>query len=332
EQYLTFTDHGLWEVMVNGDLVSPVASASAGAKARVKLVLLVKTEEIVLSSYYCLYTEVIENGNAPLIIQVVEGVETRIDPAIIAHATAEEKAQRRLKLKARSTLLMVETSEAKASADKLKVERKNLGPPLIEDWISDSEDEAESKSKIEKETVKPSFAKINFVKSKVQVKSLRKTIVKQVLLRSGIVNIARQNFSKTAVLVNTARQVSTAHPKSTVNAARPMSQLSKTAHSTVKRPFDKKTTFTNSNVTQKVNIVSSKTVNTARPKAVVNAVFGNRVNDVKASACWVWKPKTKVIDHGNPQMSLQNQGEIDNGCSRHMTGNISYRIDNEEID
>ncbi|GJZ42944.1 ribonuclease H-like domain-containing protein [Tanacetum coccineum] len=32
EQYLTFTDHALWEVIVNGDLVIPVASASAGAK------------------------------------------------------------------------------------------------------------------------------------------------------------------------------------------------------------------------------------------------------------------------------------------------------------
>nr|GEU69610.1 retrotransposon Orf1 [Tanacetum cinerariifolium] len=34
----------------------------------------------------------------------------------------------------------------------------------------------------------------------------------------------------------------------------------------------------------------SRQVNTARPKAVINAVRTNRVNDVKASACWVWKP------------------------------------------
>nr|GEY06522.1 reverse transcriptase domain-containing protein [Tanacetum cinerariifolium] len=47
------------------------------------------------------YTAVIENGNAPLMIKVVEGVETAIAPA-----TIEEKAQRRLEMKARSTLLM----------------------------------------------------------------------------------------------------------------------------------------------------------------------------------------------------------------------------------
>ncbi|GJS62321.1 ribonuclease H-like domain-containing protein [Tanacetum coccineum] len=45
--------------------------------------------------------EVIKNGNAPPITKVVEGVETTIAPT-----TAEEKAQRRLELKARSTLLM----------------------------------------------------------------------------------------------------------------------------------------------------------------------------------------------------------------------------------
>ncbi|GJW54714.1 retrovirus-related pol polyprotein from transposon TNT 1-94 [Tanacetum coccineum] len=71
-----------------------------------------------------------------------------------------------------------ETSEAKASADKPQVVRKNFSPPLIEDWISDSEDEAVSKPKIVKKTVKRSFAKIEFGKSKEQVKSPRKTTVK----------------------------------------------------------------------------------------------------------------------------------------------------------
>nr|GEW30825.1 uncharacterized mitochondrial protein AtMg00810-like [Tanacetum cinerariifolium] len=68
------------------------------------------------------------------------------------------------------------------------------------------------------------------------------------------------------------------------------------------------------------------------PKAVVNAVRGNVVSVVEASACWVWKPKTKVIDHvskhnsasitlkkfdyGNPQIDLQDKGVINSGCSR----------------
>ncbi|GJU29786.1 hypothetical protein Tco_1173375 [Tanacetum coccineum] len=59
-----------------------------------------RMEQYVQMIDYSLW-EVIENGNAPPITKVVEGVETTIAPT-----TAEEKAQRRLELKARSTLLM----------------------------------------------------------------------------------------------------------------------------------------------------------------------------------------------------------------------------------
>nr|GEY64941.1 putative ribonuclease H-like domain-containing protein [Tanacetum cinerariifolium] len=116
-----------------------------------------------------------------------------------------------------------------------------------------------------------------------------------------------------------------------MNVARPLSHLTKTAHSTVKRPIHKKTTFNNNNDNQRVNTVRSKTVNTARPIAVVNAVKGSLINAVKASACWIYKPKTKVIDHGNPQQDLQEKRVIDSRCSRHITWNMSYLIYYEEI-
>ncbi|GKA94908.1 hypothetical protein Tco_0816946 [Tanacetum coccineum] len=45
--------------------------------------------------------EVIENGNTPSVTKIVKGVETTIAPS-----TAKEKAQRRLELKSRNTLLM----------------------------------------------------------------------------------------------------------------------------------------------------------------------------------------------------------------------------------
>ncbi|GKA58885.1 putative ribonuclease H-like domain-containing protein [Tanacetum coccineum] len=157
----------------------------------------------------------------------------------------------------------------------------------------------------------------------------RNMVPKAVLMKSGLVS------------VNTARPVNTAQPKTTVNSARLMSNVFNKAHSTVRRPINKNTAFKNSNFCQRVNTVKDKNVNTARPKVVVNtarpkvvlnAVKGNQVNVVKASACWVWKPKIKVIDHGNPQMDLQHKGVIDSGCSRHMTGNMSYLTDFEEID
>ncbi|GKE64975.1 hypothetical protein Tco_1519136, partial [Tanacetum coccineum] len=64
---------------------------------------------------------------------------------------------------------------------------------------------------------------------------------------------------------------------------------------------------------------SRASVNVAKPKAVHNAVKRNRFHDVKASACWVWKPKNRVIDHGrkiteidqDPGISLvQHDAEI----------------------
>ncbi|GKE40850.1 ribonuclease H-like domain-containing protein, partial [Tanacetum coccineum] len=141
--------------------------------------------------------------------------------------------------------------------------------------VSDNEEEDEPQAKIQKKTVKPSFAKIEFVKSKEQVKSPRKTTVKQATKNS--------NFNQR---VNTVKDKN-------VNIARP-----------------------------------KVVVNTTRPKAVLNAVKGNHVNAIKASAYWVWKPKTK----GNPQQYLQEKGVIDSGFSRHMTGNMSYLTDFKEID
>ncbi|GJV64615.1 ribonuclease H-like domain-containing protein [Tanacetum coccineum] len=64
----------------------------------------------------------------------------------------------------------VETNEPKNA-------RKENGALNIEDWVSESEEEDEPKSKTVEMFYKPSFSKINFVKSTEQVKSSRKTSV-----------------------------------------------------------------------------------------------------------------------------------------------------------
>ncbi|GJV65824.1 ribonuclease H-like domain-containing protein [Tanacetum coccineum] len=310
----------------------------------------------------------------------------------------------------------------KSDEEVSEIVRKNDDAPIIEEWVSDSEEENVSQPKTEKKTVKPSIAKIEFVKPKQQEKTARKTVKqaekhrqnthsprgnqrnwnnmmsqrlgsnfemfnkacyvcgsfdhlqvdcnyhqkqfqnkrmvkpvwnnaqrvnhqnfakkthpcakknmvpRAVLMKSGLVSIntARQNISKIAVSVNTTRQVNTAHSKTTMNAARPMSCLSKIAHSTIKRPINNNTTFKNSNINQRVNTVRGKNVNTTRPKAVVNAVQGNNVNVVKASAFWVWKPKTKVLDHvGNPKANDWLLGRV-----THLRAQIDLREAVEEI-
>ncbi|GKF30567.1 hypothetical protein Tco_0100365, partial [Tanacetum coccineum] len=57
-----------------------------------------------------------------------------------------------------------------------KVVRKSNDSPIIEDWVSDSEEENVSQTKTEKKIVKPSIAKIEFVKPKQQEKTVRKTV------------------------------------------------------------------------------------------------------------------------------------------------------------
>ncbi|GJY50103.1 putative ribonuclease H-like domain-containing protein [Tanacetum coccineum] len=134
------------------------------------------------------------------------------------------------------------------------------------------------------------------------------------------------------ILLNTARPVNTVQPRTTVNTAEPMKNNVNNAYSTTRRPFNKITATNNSNFTKKVNTVKGTRVNTARPKAVLSAVKGNKGNAVKASICLVWRPKHKVLYHGNPHQDLKDKGVIDSGCSRHMTGNRSYLTDYEEID
>ncbi|GJT13283.1 hypothetical protein Tco_0860325 [Tanacetum coccineum] len=70
--------------------------------------------------------------------------------------------------------------------------RKNNGAPIIEDWVSDSEEENVSQTKIEKKAAKPSFVKIDFVKAKQTNKIDRKT-AKQVEYNRQNTHIPRGN-------------------------------------------------------------------------------------------------------------------------------------------
>ncbi|GJT17830.1 putative ribonuclease H-like domain-containing protein [Tanacetum coccineum] len=110
-----------------------------------------------------------------------------------------------------------------------------------------------------------------------------------------------------------------------------MSYHSKKAYSTVNRPIHKDATFKNSNFNQRFNTVKDKNVNTTRPKAVVNAARPKAVvNAVKGNNVMLLRPQ--LFRPRQSQMDLQDHGLIDSGCSRNMTGNMSYLTDYEEID
>ncbi|GJW42260.1 hypothetical protein Tco_0071059 [Tanacetum coccineum] len=157
----------------------------------------------------------------------------------------------------------------------------------------------------------------------------RNFVPRAVLMKSGlkILNIVRQNSSRAAVSVNTARPINTAYPRPIVNSENTASNVFNRAHSHVIRTFNKFITNKNSNFNENVNTIREN-VTTVGTKAVISYNKGNEANVVKASACWVWRPKHKVLDH----LELQEKGVIDSRYSRHMTRNKSYLSDYEEID
>ncbi|GJW59416.1 putative ribonuclease H-like domain-containing protein [Tanacetum coccineum] len=171
-----------------------------------------------------------------------------------------------------------------------------------------------------------------------------------VLTKSGNVpvNTAKQSSSRAAVSNSTARYVNTAASRPTVNGAKPSSNVFHKSHSSVKRTIYQRTTPKNSNFNEKVNTAKVNNVTTAGTKAVVSVVQGHEENVVKSSACCIWRPTGKVIDHiskdsgsympkrfdyVDPQSRLKSdQGIFDSGCSRHMTGNKSYLTNYQDID
>nr|GFC16716.1 ribonuclease H-like domain-containing protein [Tanacetum cinerariifolium] len=191
----------------------------------------------------------------------------------------------------------VATNEAKTSESK----PKSFIEPHIEDWISDSEDENETESKSKQR--KPSFAKYTCKQNKGQLNGQR-------VVRPVWNNTRKANSSRAVVLVNTSKPVNTAYSRPTMNSARTMSNVFNRAHSHDRRPFNKFTANKDNNFNKKFNTVRGN-ITTAGPRAVVSDDKRNQ---------------------GNPQLELQEKGIIDSGCSRHMTGNMYYLSEYEEID
>nr|GEU37464.1 hypothetical protein [Tanacetum cinerariifolium] len=157
------------------------------------------------------------------------------------------------------------------------------------------------------------------------------------------------------VSITVARPVTAAVSLPRVTRPRPAKTVVTKPHSPPRRHINRRQSPKTSNFSLKVTIVKAPMVND------VKGVQGN----------WVWKPKCPILAHvschtsasmtlkrfdyndalgrsksglgsqrdtnffflvqGNPQHALKDKRVIDSGCSRHMTGNMSYLSDFEEI-
>nr|GEZ03745.1 hypothetical protein [Tanacetum cinerariifolium] len=137
------------------------------------------------------------------------------------------------------------------------------------------------------------------------------------------------------VLTTAVRLVSAVKPK--VSRTRPniASHAVSKSKSPLRRPFTRHPSSKPSTSTPRV------------PAAKPSAVSAAQNNHGK----WVWRPKYLVLDHalrttsasmtlkqfdyndalGRSKSALKDKGVIDSGCLRHMTGNMSYLFDFEEL-
>nr|GEY63214.1 ribonuclease H-like domain-containing protein [Tanacetum cinerariifolium] len=172
-----------------------------------------------------------------------------------------------------ANVLNVESNSNKSSKDMSKSHRSDA--PIIEDWISDSEDETNIVSV-------PKQREPIFIQLSEHVKTFRES-VKKVKHHKHTENL-RTNIQK-------SRDMFLLLSLSTVKSPRPVKHVVYKAHSPVKRPINHKPSTKNSN-------------------------FNKKVTTVK----------------GSPQQAQKDKGVINSGCSRHVTGNISFLSKFEKID
>nr|GEW01096.1 ribonuclease H-like domain-containing protein [Tanacetum cinerariifolium] len=209
------------------------------------------------------------------------------------------------------TAFDVEVSPTKPNKD-LSYTHRPLAH-IIKDWVSYSEDDSEA----EIAQNGPSF-----VQPTKQVKTPRPSV--QTLETSIPTTTHRTSIPKPKsngnhmnrkacfvlltksklVPITAARPVTTAVLKSHVTRLRPAKPIVTEPHSPPRRHTTHSPSPKASNFPLKVTVAKVPQVNAAK------GVKGN------------W---------GNPQHALKEKGVIDSGCSRHMTGNMSYRSNFEEL-
>ncbi|GJT22584.1 retrovirus-related pol polyprotein from transposon TNT 1-94 [Tanacetum coccineum] len=183
-----------------------------------------------------------------------------------------------------------------------KKARENTDAPIIEDWVSDDEEEVEPIPKVEKKTAIPTATKKESVKPE---KPIRRS-------------------------VKYAREVQVTGPRGKpkeIGWSKKSTQLGFVlmAH----KPYG--VGFLGA-VLMKTGL---KTINNARPvntvRQNVNTVRARGFNAVKPSACWVWRPiKPNGASLSNSQ--LNDKGFVDSGCSRHMSRNIAHISNFKDFD
>ncbi|GJV45155.1 hypothetical protein Tco_1429691 [Tanacetum coccineum] len=210
-----------------------------------------------------------ENGNTVPKTTVVEGVKKVIHPT-----TAEEKAHKRLEVKARSTLMMGIPNENQLKFNSIKdakllieaVENRfeDVNQKLLRSLSSEWNTHAivwRNKAKLEAMSMDDLYNNLKVYEPEVKVMSSSSSSTQNM----AFVSLSNNNSGSSNEVVNTAQTVNTSYRVSNSDQAEEGPNFALMAYSS-----------------------------------------------------------SSSDSEGNPQMDLQDKGVIDSGCSRHMTGNMSY--------
>ncbi|GJY01096.1 hypothetical protein Tco_0359248 [Tanacetum coccineum] len=175
-----------------------------------------------------------------------------------------------------------------ASENFSKEVKKTSDAPIIEDWVSDcdedetvvleslnvqkpKQDDQPTKGTSQRE-VRPVWTNAMRVNHQKISNSRRNFAPTAVLTKSGLVPLstARQSFSRTTLPISAARSFNTDIPS--VNVAKPRTNAFQKSHSSLRRPFYQQTTLKNRNLNNKVNTAKVISVNTVKGKRMTSAV------------------------------------------------------------
>ncbi|GJS26043.1 putative ribonuclease H-like domain-containing protein [Tanacetum coccineum] len=232
--------------------------------------------------------------------------------------------------------------------------RESPDASLIEELVSNNQ--------LEKKTVFPTVAKINFVRSQQQEKPVRKPVKYTEMYRSQTPrgnqikwnNQKSQQLGSDFVMYNKACFVcgSFDHVQANCNYHERERMISENNYTRVNYNYCAKKAHprTHRNIvpiavlmkTSLRPLNTARPVNTAYPK---NTVYSSRpmsfnttkgkVNTARPKVVNTARPNTTVVNvvrENQGHLQKEDQGYVDSGCSRHMTGNMFYLSDFKEFD
>ncbi|GJX07390.1 putative ribonuclease H-like domain-containing protein [Tanacetum coccineum] len=204
--------------------------------------------------------------------------------------------------------------------------RKSLDDSLVEELVSDD--------KLEKKTVFPTIAKMEFVRPKQQENQLGNQL--SMLKCIGHKVLGCFDHVQADCNYHQRERVVSGNNYTMVNYNYSAKKAHPSAHrNMVPRVVLMKTGLRSLNTARPVNTAHPKTiVYSARPIQKVNTAKG-KFYTARPKAVNTTRPNLAVVNvvrenQGHPQK--EHQGYVDSGCSRHMTGNMSYLSDFKEFD